>query len=125
MRSYELVFIVHPDLDDGDLQRVRSSVVMVQKVPTISAVDVPSRDSGKRRHVVRAICDRGDQPSPRLSAVQLGLLQTDLGGCGPVRWQHRAVLDAYVAVLPIPSDHCRNGTQGGPVGVAVTTRSDA
>ena len=50
-------------LDHGDLQRAGSPVAVVQEDSPVGVADVPGRDSGERRHVVRAICHRGDQPA--------------------------------------------------------------
>ena len=65
---------------------------------------VRDRDRGQRRHVARALRDRGHEPAPRLPALLLGHVRADLLGLGALRGLDRAVPLPPAALHPLPAD---------------------
>ena len=73
-----------------------------------------SRSVRQRRHVVRAVRDRDDQPTPRLPAVELEDVLPHLGRLPPASGRVRPVHDAVSDLHPVPAHGRHQRGQGRP-----------
>ena len=99
-------------LGDAGVQCDGAAAFLVQEMPTEPGDRLHHLHPGQHRHVVRALRDCGRLALPGLCAVQLGLLQADLGGCLHLPGHLRPVLHAVPAVSEIPAADRHVGGQG-------------
>ena len=89
---------------------IRDSI-LVQVVPYDALVHGDRLHLCEYWYVVRTFRDYDHVAVSRLSAVQLGLLYSDVGGHRDASLQLRPVLDSVPLVLPVPAGDRDGGSQ--------------
>jgi hypothetical protein len=102
-------------LDHGVVQRHHAADLLVQGDADEHPGHVRGQPARQRRHVVRTIRDH-HLAGAGLPAVELGVLQADLGRHRHARGQLRSVHDALPAVHPLPAGHRDRRGEGDHAG---------
>ena len=99
-------------LDDDQLQRDLAAVLLVQEAAHQRPVHVRAVDFREHRNVVRAVRDHRDLSAPRLPAIELGLLPSDLRRYPDVPRHVRPVPDSVPVLRAVPADDRRQRSEG-------------